>query len=357
MIQFSIFFLMGIASVFGGRCPKPAVIEPCRCFYKGQEDQFDRIQCGGDEIYDLKHIFTKLSESLNTTNKSEKHFDKFWFHSNAIEVIPEAVFGDITFDEIGFYQAKNLTKIHSLALGPSALTVKIFYLWHDLPSLENQLPDYDLFKMMRSMINVQTIVAFTYDEYNHKKWGPNVSVIPEYAFGEGQNNLNELSFSVDFLFTGSTIKTISNYSFYYLNNLRKLKLSRSSIDHIPAHAFDFEKSSNITLDIDLKSSNLNESSFEKGVFMNTKRPINLDLRFNKMKYLDEAVFGPLFSLDPNNKIQLKENELSCNDCRSQWLVRDKDELKDKIIGEIECIDNGYVKSFLDAYNFDKCKFM
>ncbi len=72
----------------------------------------------------MKQIFAKINGALDATNKSDKHFDKFWFYNAAINEIPESVFGDISLDEISFYQGLNLTKIHSLAFGASLLTVK-----------------------------------------------------------------------------------------------------------------------------------------------------------------------------------------------------------------------------------------
>ncbi len=118
--------------------------------------------------------------------------DEFWFYNAAINEIPESVFGDIIFDEISFYQGLNLTKIHSFAFEDSSLTVKEFTLANNDP------PDYDLFKMMSSMVNVQRITAFGCYYNNEIKEGSKVSVIPEYAFiplnGE-QKNLTELIFS------------------------------------------------------------------------------------------------------------------------------------------------------------------
>jgi hypothetical protein len=60
-----------------------------------------------------------------------------------------------------------------------------------------------------------------------------------------------------------TIKTISNYSFYDLNDLKSIDLGSLKSDHIPAHAFDFEKSSDATLDLNLSNNHLNGSSFER----------------------------------------------------------------------------------------------
>jgi hypothetical protein len=128
------------------------------------------------------------------------------------------------------------------------------------------------------------------------------------------------------------------------------------IDHIPAHAFDFKNPSNITLALNLGSNNLNGSSFEKGVFLNAKRPINLDLSWNKINYLDETIFLSFLSLNSDNRIQLFGNLLSCSDCRSYWLIRDKDKLKNKFIGDVQCKDNnsGDVKSLWDGNDFAEC---
>jgi hypothetical protein len=352
-----VLIIISISSAFGGKCPDADVIKPCWC-----EDNYRPgkiiISCGG-QYFDIKQMFTRLNQALN---QSEKHFDIFWFHNRAIEVIPENVFGDITFDEVAFYQAENLTKIHTFALGKSAKTITNFHLGFELPSLQNDLPDYDLFKMMSLMVNVKKIDAFDCEYYGSadRQIGPKVSSIPEYAFrplnGE-QNDLTRLGLAKEYIGGGGTLSTISNYAFYYLNNLNYIGLYRSNINHIPAHAFDFKKSSNVTLELNLGSNNLNGSSFEVGAFMNAQRPINLNLMYNKMQYIDEIIFGSFLSLNPENKIHITGNILSCSDCRSYWLVRDRDKFKNQIVGEVECRDkkSGNIKSFWEANDFADCK--
>jgi hypothetical protein len=249
-------------------------------------------------------------------------------------------------------------------LGPSSLTVKEFNLWHELPSLVNDPPDYDLFKMMSLMVNVQKIATFGLFRYEICKknkcevhTGGNVTVIPEYAFkplnGE-QNNLTQLILRNSY--EEGTIKTISNYSFYHLNNLKSIDLGSSKIDHIPAHAFDFKKSSDATLDLNLSNNHLNGSSFERDAFLNAKRPMHINLRRNSIKFLDEVIFEPFFSLNSNNTIDLELNFLTCGDCRNFWLIRDNYKFKNRIIGNIECMKNGFLdKSFWDEKDYVQCK--
>jgi hypothetical protein len=52
------------------------------------------------------------------------------------------------------------------------------------------------------------------------------------------------------------------------------------IESISANAFDFSKNSTQALNINLNNCGLNETSLEKGVFSDAKRPLTLDLSMN-----------------------------------------------------------------------------
>ena len=107
------------------------------------------------------------------------------------------------------------------------------------------------------------------------------------------------------IFLEHSIKSLDNYAFYDLNNLTSLAIDGHTLNYIPSHAFDFRQFSNNTLTLYLDHNNLNGSSFGSGAFSNAKRPLSINLRSNKIDYINENVFRPFFSLNVNNKIYIE----------------------------------------------------
>jgi hypothetical protein len=79
----------------------------------------------------------------------------------------------------------------------------------------------------------------------------------------------------------------------------------------------------------LQENYLNDTSFESGVFANTKRPLYIYLRNNKLTYLDEKIFGLYLNNDKNNTINCDIKEIF-SDCRMLWLIKNKAEYSNRV---------------------------
>ncbi len=180
--------------------------------------------------------------------------------------------------------------------------------------------------------------------------------VPTVAFGKraGQDfRLEELNFNA-FSSRSGAIRRIGNFAFYYLNRLTHLYLSHQRISHLPANAFDFERPSNATLYIYLGNNRLNATSFEKGLFLNAKRPIHLELYWNpELGYLDEAVFGPFLAANRANRVSLQDSPLTC-DCNSYWMVRDRAKYAGQLLN-VSCKIGPKQTFNIDLIPFDKCE--
>jgi hypothetical protein len=133
-------------------------------------------------------------------------------------------------------------------------------------------------------------------------------------------------------------------------NYRTIDLSNQQIQKIQAHAFDFEHQKEIQVLILLQNNKLNSTSFE--VFTNSKRHLNINLSDNQLTYLDDKIFGPILHLDSMSVINIKNSPLEC-DCRSKWLIKDKDRMKNEVL-EAKC-KNGKIVWDLTLNNFINCK--
>jgi hypothetical protein len=144
-LQISLIFTI-IAQICG-ECPNPDLLKPCHC-------DRDSIFCGGHNSIDLKNIFHNLSSTLKS---DKKHFKSFSLNNTAIKELPENTFGDITFESLFISNAPNLTSIHTKAFSGTdthGLTYE-FNIFNT--SLKNSPPNYDIFQVLSSMVNIKLI--------------------------------------------------------------------------------------------------------------------------------------------------------------------------------------------------------
>ncbi len=298
------------------------------------------FKCSGIKPFNLSTVFSSMSKNLKP---EQKHFEEFWLTNHGITELEDNVFNGIRFNIIKIDEAMNFSKISTNAFNGTA---------NDIVELDfygkNQLGKdgkiEELFDVLSSLPNLRML------NLNTEK----IDKIPENAFKNKQINLTNIEF--DYFRNDrshGSIKTIGNNAFFHLNNLQYIGFGSQSIDFIPKNAFDFELASDKKLLIYLHENNLNDTSFESGVFANSKRPLYIYLRNNKLTYLDEKIFGLYLKNDKNNEINCELKEIVC-DCRMLWLIKNKAEFSKRVMN-IKCKNYGIDFWDLTLSDFESCK--
>jgi hypothetical protein len=273
----------------------------------------------------------------------DKQFDTFLMNNQVIEELEDNCFADIKFKEIILENTLSLKIINSNTFAPNNTQSVEIFKQNGESKLGSEEYLKQLFQAMSSLINVRQII---FDNTS-------LRAIPSHAFNSSDGSLKNL---IKINFNENTrmyINTLGEYAFYSLNNLTFLSFYDNTIDHIPKHAFDFEKPSNEYLHLDLGSNYLNETGFEIGMLTDSKRPLNISLVWNQISVLDERVFGPILNIDKRNLIDFTTNAFVC-DCRMQWLFKGK-ALYENQVKNIECVPQNFTQFWsLTDKNFEKC---
>ena len=260
-----------------------------------KEIQIDEIQ----EIH-LKRLFKFISAVLPIQKMGT--FYSLIISNNLLESIDENILDGISFNKISINKCPKLKRIHWNAFGNEAEKVLKLNVWEKLPNLISEKDtDYDLWKLINSLVNCKEISVNSFD-YELKKI-----------------NLNKLrTIDLDGHDSSIKIKSICDLAFYECDKIEKINLSWNNITIISENAFRFRNENDKELLINLWENKLNEYSFKLNSLNNFKRPTNLDLRGNKIKYLDEKVFKPFLDLNENNGILFTKTFFEVNFIENQW---------------------------------------
>ncbi|KAH9417237.1 hypothetical protein DERP_007234 [Dermatophagoides pteronyssinus] len=337
---------------FESQCSKVNINHPCRCETSTTTTtttNVNKIQCDGEYEFNLNGQF-KHRLSGNSQDDDLIIFDEFILNNTEISRLDDNLFGQrIRFKRIKLVDCLSLRHISSNTFQQSGPFIQEFIVQGESSLGEDQYAS-DLFDSMNSMINVEKIWL----NRNRLRSIPTVAFGKQTGDGQGDRfaRLKELNFN-KFSSKNGHIKSVGNFAFYYLNQLQYLYLSHQRINYLPANSFDFEKSSNQTLYIYLGNNKLNNTSFERGIFLNSKRPIHLELYWNPdLTYLDEQIFRPFLEQNPLNRISLQDNPLQC-DCQSYWLYKDRQKFSNQL-QNIMCKIGPRQTFNIDLISFDKC---
>lgn len=324
-------------------CPSEQMISPCDCLKHEYHPRIIYFKCGGNENFDLKHIFNEMSINLDEGNKS---FTSFYLNNTAISELSENVFGNITFGEIIIENAYKFSRIHSHAFRDTNNYLTIFRVYST--PLDNQMPYYDFFTAISLMprLSLLTIANTSVTEITDNAFRPLSGI---------QYNLTTVSIN------DHKLKKLCNNAFEYWPSLTDLNLANNTLNHISENAFNFQKRGNVPvvdgLRLILIKNNLNSSSFEIGAFNGLNKPTHLFFSYGpndktNITYLDRHVFEPFVSDDrsgiQSNRIEMLET-LDCDDCRNYWLVGNENyKTKAKIL---KCSNH---KMLTDSSNFKRC---
>jgi hypothetical protein len=222
-----------------------------------------QIECDSYELLDLKQEFLNISNNLDANHKK---FDYFTL-SAPIDEIPENVFIDIEFKTI-YIQESNFTRIHSNAFNSTSLYTDIFS--HNPQStskLRNSPPDYDFYEAFISLVNAVELYINLDSDTVHE--------IPDYAFNK--SNHQQINLEIIEFMGNYGISRLGNYAFHNMPSIRIIGFNVNSIQTISEHAFEFQFSSNFSLEIDLSGTQLDENCLESGVFQSSLRKMHLVL--------------------------------------------------------------------------------
>ena len=328
MIGILVVIIIGSVYCESNGCPAPELIKPCYC----QENVFG-IKCGGQSDIDLVKIFQTLEKNLT---KSEKHFYSFDFVNNSITELKENTFKRITFDVLMIAKCENLSKIHINAFVGTSLVTKQLWLMSN-PALSSS--DNSIFEVISKFVNLE-LLEFTDN---------NITEIPSNAFHRTVGYQDKFK---DLRIGGKSIKKIGSRAFASLKELKSLLIYNTSIDYIPEHAFEFEEESDQPMDLKFKNNAfLSSSSFHQDSLVNFKRPVFLNIGYNRnqFEYLDENVFRNFLTSNHQNRIEMLEVQFDCNNCKNLWL-RNQPNLLERVI-HLTCSNH---KNINDTENFVDC---
>jgi len=147
------------------------------------------------------------------------------------------------------------------------------------------------------------------------------------------------------------LKSINNYAYFRLKNIQEICIS-GNFDFIPSNTFVVENPVNTVGTISIRyTNNLKGSGFELNVFTNPNKTLHLEfIRNEKLTYLNETVFGPLFDKFPESTIHFTNDSLDCNNCDLRWIFERRDELLPKIF-DASCSDGrSFYNLRIDDFN-------
>lgn len=284
-------------------CPTEEALSPCVCMYGD-------IFCGGNNVYNVSTVFARVDKQLA---KDEKKFKKLFFNNTVIKELDANAFHNITFQYVWISNANGLERIHSEAFESSSHTMKEVHI-RNAKSLINEPPNYNVFKMLASFVNLQSIELIA----------TNITSIPANAMKPANGDQEKLE---SIIIEENPIKSIGNNAFSQLPTLSWLSLNNQSISRIPSLAFNFTTREPLAIVLDYNL--LDSSSFAVDSLVNTKHEISLMLNYNNITYLNETIFESFFSKHLHNELYLDGNPLNCSDCANYW-VRQRIDLEHNI---------------------------
>jgi len=286
----------------------------------------------------LKEIFARISQDEDVVNTE---YDYLWLGNEQITELSADVFGKIRFKEIKIFdQCKKLKKIHYRAMKSSWDSAERIFIWAAHIEHNPNDADYSLLKVINSFRKLSTVEL-------HSSLG----VLKENDLGVNLNNIYELVLS---------ISAIEGRPFSRMSGLTSLSLIQGELNHIGKHSLELASNSyGDVLYLTLSKNQLNDTSFEVGSLENIqkvskKRSVWLDLTENKITYLKEDIFMPFLKEGSLNRINLYNNSLDCEDCRSAWLCKNKHIGVDRIQNE-KCIDESYKNGAIQTLSLTDCE--
>ena len=326
------------------KCPNEEDMDPCTC-----DDNGD-LECYGSRITD--EVFTDVFARLLLSNT--KHLHALKLYKTELTRLDASIFGEFTFACIDINGNQHLSPnwIHRTTLYKSKdiMTSFKFTGLSDAYLVEKAENDGAIFENVDAFhqLNSFWVTATRIPRIQRSAFGrcelPNLKTV--YL---PKNNIEE----------------VGDYAFYRLPNLTYLNLRDNEISRISNFTFSFEKPSEEILVLDLQGNIITSDAISPSSFLQLNRPVNLNLYYNLITYLDEETFKPILQ-NPKSSIIISNNPIIC-DCRMKWLLEEAADYMDRVHGlmcggknelwyftpdqlEIECNETVLTERYNRAFN-------
>ncbi|XP_042879793.1 oplophorus-luciferin 2-monooxygenase non-catalytic subunit-like [Penaeus japonicus] len=278
------------------KCPRTEAnlnaLDPCLCVgNNGSSAGMISITCPTSMA-----TLDQLESILTTPNYITNDVFRFTLKgSNVSGVLTQDTLGNLTFHQVVF-EGNQITQVDNKAFARSAETLTFLSLYNNqityyVTNGQNDLPNLSTLVLKQNQITVIFASAFSYA------------------------SLTELDLS------HNKIATIGKDAFAALNKLKNLNLSYNQLTRLEDCWFNFYDHHPDTnfLEIDLSHNSI--AYIEEKAFPGL-RNVQIDLRYNQLTTLSEAVFRPIIiDSDYFAHFILEGNPVVC-DCSIMWVVED-----------------------------------
>jgi hypothetical protein len=326
------------------KCPNEEDMDPCTC-----DDNGD-LECYGSRITDA--VFQDVFARLLLSNT--KHLHALKLYKTELTRLDASIFGEFTFACIDINGNQHLSPnwVHRTTLYKSKdiMTSFKFTGLSDAYLVEKAENDGAIFENVDGFHQLNSFwVTAT-----------RIPKIQRSAFGRC-----ELPSLKTVYLPKNNIEEVGDYAFYRLPNLTYLNLRDNEISRISNFTFSFEKPSDEILVLDLQGNIITSDAISPSSFLQLNRPVNLNLYYNLITYLDEETFKPILQ-NPKSSIIISNNPIIC-DCRMKWLLEEAPDYMDRVHGlmcggknelwyftpdqlEIECNETVLTERYNRAFN-------
>ena len=274
-----------------------------------RNDVLNEMIIDGDKVINLSII----NQTINNLTNDSIFFDELTICNINIKTIQSKTFEKISFGKITIEdEAVNLNEIDFDAFGVGANSVKHLEIQNQLPAIQS--PN-NFMILLNSFKNIEDIY------------------ITSPKIISGSLKLPQLAFLI---IDGSNSKPaklefIDDFVFQECDKLKFIDISYNKLNKITNNLFNFKNQSNDVLTLKLNNNQLNEASFESLSLLNFKRPVELILNHNQIRYLDENVFRNFLDLNGSNKIDLNDNKFEVSNPKNRWIFGDQ-KYKIRVLG-------------------------
>lgn len=267
-----------------------------------QVDGFDSILLDGSHFTNISKVFHQIAFLFEDDHQAKELDQLILINNFKLEKLERNVFCDFRFRRIVIKNCTRLKNVDKEAFNGTSRFVKSLTI--DTIGLSQSNAE-DFFEALNTLENLEEL-----ELKNH-----HILNITEYTFRQKQLKMLHLD---------GPLETLHNNAFFYADNLKILKLTKS-IRRIKQHAFHLRLDSDQTLDIYL---DCKIGSMDKRIFITTQRPLTINLYLNKLNNFDAAIFRPVLMLDIRHELILHGNPKEMrNPCQLLWLFKNRNAFK------------------------------